>query len=150
MIRNVRNSNPGNIEVGAHWNGLLDRMHMNPLQEAEHRFCVFRSPCWGFRALAIVLRSYGEDGLETLTQYIERWAPANENDPKAYRWDVEQKTGWDANHTVNHDDPVEIGMLAKAIASHETAGGLPYDKSFDPYWSEDDLDAGVRAAFAPH
>ncbi len=147
-IRNVRNNNPGNVRLGSHWQGLMPRYHMQPIQEAESAFCVFETPVWGFRALAIVLRVYGHDGIENLTQAINRWAPpADHNDTGAYLADVERKTGIPAITTIDLEDQATISLIAKAITSHETAGALPYELSFDPYWKQTDLDQGVHLAF---
>src|SRR3546814_9809935 len=54
--RGVRNRNPGNIDrTGVPWIG-EDRSP--EAREREHRFCVFKTPEHGFRALVRVLLTY--------------------------------------------------------------------------------------------
>jgi hypothetical protein len=83
--RAVRNQNPGNINAGESWEGLMPRAQMTPDQAAETRFAVFESPKWGFRALGIILLNYVRlHGLTTVRQIIGRWAPSIENDTGSY------------------------------------------------------------------
>ena len=46
LPRGIRNHNPGNIDKGADWEGLADD------QSSDSRFCVFKDPVWGIRAMA--------------------------------------------------------------------------------------------------
>ncbi len=39
--RGIRNNNPGNLDKGSPWQGLIS----NP---SEPRFCTFKDPVWGF------------------------------------------------------------------------------------------------------
>ena len=48
---------------------------------------------------------------------------------------------------IDLQDQATVMSLAKAITSHETAGPLPYEKSFDPFWKEAYLVVGVKMAF---
>lgn len=131
--RSVRCANPGNIERGANWRGLVAPENMTPEQEAEHRFCVFQSPEYGFRALALLLRNYLHDGHDTIREIIERYAPSGENNTAAYIRHVCQLTGF------NPDQQLEVGelaSLAKAIATHETGG-------WAPYWTDEQLQKGI-------
>ena len=84
-VRAIRNNNPGNIRIGAHWQGLMEPSAMTPEQHAENAFCVFSAPRWGFRAMAVIFHTYHDhDGVKTLRQAISRWAPPNENNTEAY------------------------------------------------------------------
>ncbi|HCQ3021998.1 TPA: hypothetical protein OHP99_004980, partial [Escherichia coli] len=49
--RGIRNNNPGNLDKGSPWQGLA----ANP---DEPRFCTFKDPVWGIRALAVTLITY--------------------------------------------------------------------------------------------
>src|SRR3546814_3413666 len=72
--RGVRNRNPGNIDrTGVPWIG-EDRSP--EAREREHRFCVFKTPEHGFRALVRVLLTYQRKyRLRTVAGMIDRWAP---------------------------------------------------------------------------
>lgn len=107
--RGIRNHNPGNIERGAPWQGLATPEEMTPAQRAETRFCVFRSPKWGIRAIARVLITYQDrHGIRTPRGMIARWAPAAENDTAAYVRAVAGRLG------VAHDTAVDVHTHADA------------------------------------
>src|SRR3546814_2175426 len=76
--RGVRKRNPGNIDrTGVPWIG-EDRSP--EAREREHRFCVFKTPEHGFRALVRVLLTYQRKyRLRTVAGMIDRWAPPVEN-----------------------------------------------------------------------
>ena len=99
--RGVRNCNPGNIRAADHfvWRGQSGK--------DEDGFCVFESPCWGFRAQALLWLSYEEhDGCVTLREYISRWAPPDENDTGSYVGFMADKLGVNPDlhiNILNHD-----------------------------------------------
>lgn len=137
-VRAVRNNNPGNIEKGAPWQGLMPANEMTPDQADEHRFCVFQSPKWGFRALARILITYQDKhDIHTIAAAIARWAPMSENDTKAYVNHVCQLTGRLFNETLDFHNYDDLAPVAKAIATHE-CGGWFFDDS--------DLEEGMRLA----
>jgi hypothetical protein len=143
-VRAVRNNNPGNIERGAKWQGLMPAAEMTPDQSAESRFAVFKSPKWGFRALAITLITYQDkrraaDGsiIDTVEEAISRWAPPSENDTESYVRQVCRLTGFDRRDRLDFHSRADLAPLAKAIATHECGGWFFDDK---------DLDAGLRLA----
>ena len=43
-VRGIRNNNPGNIRIGAPWQGLMARGDMTAIQRSEREFCVFETP----------------------------------------------------------------------------------------------------------
>lgn len=139
--RNYRNNNPGNLRIGAPWKGLMPPGKMNPAQEAEHAFCVFQSPAWGFRALALLLINYGHDGLETIQQVIDRFAPADENNTRAYVSAVCRDMGVGANDTINLNDRTVLSTLCRAITKHESG-------AWKNLWKDTDLNAGLDMALA--
>lgn len=123
MTRGIRNNNPGNIETGAPWQGLMEPDDMNAAQTAETRFCVFRAPKWGIRALARILVTYQDKhGLMAVKEMIDRWAPPFENNTTAYIAAVESKVG--AGH-VNVHAHTTMDALVRAIIQHEN-GKQPY------------------------
>lgn len=138
MIRAVRNSNPGNLEAGDQWQGLMPRDKMTPEQKAETRFAVFLSPKWGFRALGVILLNYEKrHGIHTIRDIINRWAPKSENNTDAYIKAVCKDTGFDADEMINLHSARVMQGLCKAIATHE-CGGF--------YFNDADLIAGVALA----
>lgn len=137
-VRAVRNNNPGNLNRGEQWQGLAELHEMSPDQIAEGRFAVFKSPVWGFRALATVLRNYSRlHGLNTIRQIVNRWAPPSENDTEAYIKAVSNACHREPDWPLNLSDAPVLGALAKSIATHECGGW---------FFEDADLDAGISAA----
>ncbi len=137
-IRAVRNNNPGNIRVGALWQGLMPRSQMNPDQAAEAAFCVFQSPAWGFRAMATIFHTYADkDMVRTLRAAIHRWAPPNENNTDAYVQAVCHDTGHGPDDAFPFHDPGALASLLKAVSVHEVGTWA---------FQESDLAAGVALA----
>lgn len=134
--RSVRNNNPGNIDrTDVAWQG-EDRSA--DARALESRFCVFRSPDYGFRAIACTLRTYRlRHGLKTVRGIIDRWAPPVENDTGAYVAAVAKAVG------VNADDEIDVRRmshalpLVKAIARHESGGN---------FWIDDVIRRGLELA----
>lgn len=119
-IRAVRNNNPGNIRIGAHWQGLMEPSAMTPEQHAENAFCVFSSPTWGFRAMATIFHTYHDhDGVNTLRQAISRWAPPSENNTVAYVNAVAYETGVHPDEPFAFHDLSHMEALCKAVSTHE-------------------------------
>lgn len=77
--RGLRNNNPLNIRRNkTAWRGLAT------VQNDKEFFC-FTAPEWGYRAAFITLRNYRRlHRLQTLSEWIARWAPPIENDTAAY------------------------------------------------------------------
>lgn len=139
-VRALRNSNPGNLEAGDHWQGLLPRQQMTDEQRCEGRFAVFRTPAWGFRALAIVLLNYEiVHHLKTVRGWIERWAPPEENDTEAYIAAVCRALNVRADDEIDLRGSLSLERVCKAIATHECGSWL---------FSNADLSSGVAMAEA--
>ncbi len=125
--RGIRNNNPGNIEKGAGWRGLAED------QSSDDRFCVFTDAIYGIRALCKVLLTYhrhrkAADGsvIDTVREYIERWAPEGENDTDAYVRAIRAALGVERGETIDPENPLTLQMLATAIIKHEN-GEQPYN-----------------------
>lgn len=90
--RGIRNNNPLNIRKGSDWKG-----ERHP--QKDPAFEEYESMEWGIRAGFIILRKYirGYNGLtekfNTIEKIISRWAPANENNTRAYIQAVSKWTG---------------------------------------------------------
>ena len=115
--RGIRNNNPGNIRVSKdQWEGMTGD---------DGAFVTFDSPESGVRALGKNLLSYGRRGYDSIEKIINRWAPPNENDTKAYIDSVVAATGIPATQSLDLSDPDTLSSLAQAISFHET--GSRYD-----------------------
>ena len=118
--RGIRNNNPGNVRA-------------NPNVMWQHQsgvdgegFIVFNDPVYGIRCLCMVFRHYVEyDGLTTLRQMIDRWAPPVENDTGAYVEDVARYVNADPD--APYDIHANSLALCKAIILHEN-GECPYSE----------------------
>lgn len=81
QTRGEANCNPGNIDRhdGTIWMG------QSPDQSGDARFVCFGKPEYGIRALAKTLLTYfNTHRLNTVQKIVNRWAPPNENDTRAY------------------------------------------------------------------
>ena len=119
--RGIRNNNPGNIRWGAAWQGLVP-----PAQRTDASFCQFTDPSWGIRAIAKIMLTYADAyNLNTVQGVINRWAPPNENNTRAYVSSVAQSMGVAPADQIDvHVDTV-MCSLVKAIILHEN-GQQPY------------------------
>lgn len=141
-VRNFRNNNPGNLETGEQWAGLMPPPQMNADQRAEPRFCVFVNAMMGFRALAKTLRTYRyTHDLDTISKIIEHYAPPVENVTDAYVAHVALETGIDPDARLDLNDPKTLTALCRAITVRESAGQWLFDVK--------DLGAGVDLALYP-
>ena len=93
----------------------------------------------GIRALARNLRAYRDRlGARSVRDYINRWAPPNENNTAAYIANVAHACA------VGPDDPIDIDVrrvlaaLVTGIVSVECAG--------NPYEGTDAIDRGLTLA----
>ena len=126
--RGLRNCNPGNIR----------RSNFRYVGERESstdsEFRQFVTIEYGYRALFMLLHTYiSRHGCRTIRTIIERYAPPSENNTAAYIRRVAERTGFDADRTLddrNHDDMV---ALAAAISEVEN-GTMPNMKEVEAGW----------------
>lgn len=129
--RGVRNNNPGNLESSSSnpWVGQTG---------SDGRFAKFETPEHGIRALGRNLISYQRQGIDTVGEIINRWAPPSDNnDTAAYIKAVCAQLGVTANQPLDASNPDTLQALCAAIIKHEN-GTQPY--------SPDQLSTGVSAA----
>jgi len=151
--RGIRNKNPGNLEWGSPWQGLVPKAN-----RSDNRFCQFIAPAWGIRALATVLITYqdkrrAKDGsrIDTVREIIERWAPAFENNSNAYVRHVAKIvcngvtgcTGPD-DPTINVHDYDTCRGIVEAIIRHENGQG-PL-RTVNSWYDDATIDEGLRLA----
>lgn len=128
----VRLNNPGNIEWGAPWQGLVPReqsMYYRNGNHQQQRFCQFVDPAFGIRAIAVTLTTYYDkrialDGskIDTIYEMVERWAPSFENNVAAYANHVGRLMGISPRQVINFRDPAIMRGLVEGIIAHENAG----------------------------
>ncbi len=117
--RGIRNHNPGNLEWGQKWQGLV-------AHPTDRRFCQFVHEVWGIRALARVLVTYYRRyKINSVATIIRRWAPPNENNTQAYIDSVCSHSGLAANTPLRVDTEAILSRLVPAIIAHEN-GEQPY------------------------
>lgn len=114
--RGIRNNNPGNIEfnAGNNWAGQSG---------TDGRFAMFDTPEDGVRAMFKTLQSYRRQGVNTLSEILNRWAPSSENDTASYIQQVARATGIAPNGKVDTAD--KLKALVEAMIYHEN-GINPY------------------------
>lgn len=118
--KGIRLNNPGNIEKGQPWKGLAD-------VQADTRFCTFKDPEWGIRAICVILKTYNKKyKIKTVRGAIQRWAPNHENPTDAYIKNVALWTGFTPADVLDFTDPLVLARIAKAITRQEN-GIVPYD-----------------------
>lgn len=131
--RGYLNNNPGNMDRSSPpWNGEVRDVSMcqNDVQRREltsGRFCVFTDAEHGIRAMAKNLRAYRDRlGCRSVSDYINKWAPPNENNTDAYIQAVCAKVGVSRDQEVDLDRV--LPYLIDAIIRVECAG-MPYDSA---------------------
>ncbi len=131
LPRGLRNNNPGNIVRGKdNWYGMA-------AQQTDARFIQFTDVKYGYRALMIIIKNYIlKAGKKTVAEIIDRWAPSNENNTKAYIRSVCSYMGVAEDYELKIDFH-DMCLIAEAISSHEN--GVPAVRA--------DVEAGWREAF---
>lgn len=107
----MRNNNPGDLrDEGISWQGMTG---------TNEGFCVFSDSVYGLRALALDLTNkINNDGLNTITLIINKYAPPSENDTQTYIDNVSAQTGFEADDTLTADGNT-IFQLVRAICTQE-------------------------------
>ncbi len=129
--RGIRNNNPGNLEYSKTnpWIGQTGD---------DGRFAKFETPEHGIRALGRNLLSYQRQGIDTVSDIINRWAPPSDNkNTDAYIQAVCAQLGVTADQQLDASNPDTLKALCAAIIQHEN-GSQPY--------SDQQLATGVSAA----
>jgi hypothetical protein len=117
--RPVRLNNPGDLERdGDNWQGMAP-------DQPDPRFVKFKTPQYGFRALARTLMTYqSRYGLNTVGKIIARWAPPSDNNPTAaYAAMVAHECGVGVDDEIDVDSVAVMLPMCRAIAREES--GLP-------------------------
>ena len=120
-VTGIRTHNPLNIEIGEPWIGRAQR-------KLDSRFETFKSPVWGIRAGAMLLRNYQlglagptKTSQRTLRQVISTFAPPSENALDSYTAFVANDTGIDPDTEIDLvNDPNMLREVLKAMTKFET------------------------------
>ena len=115
--RGLRNNNPLNIRRSKDlWRGMAE-------VQSDRAFVQFKSLEWGWRAAFYLLTRtyYHKYRLYTIRGIISRWAPANENNTRAYIENVSRLTGIDPDESLGipSDKPARWMMVGMAMAIQE-------------------------------
>jgi len=123
LPRGLRNNNPGNIRINKdHFQG-----EIKPSQ--DEAFKQFVSMPYGYRAMLKMLQNYKKNrGLRNLKEWINRWAPENENNTKAY---VRSVATW-----CNIPDDQEIDISDKQMMCKIVAAMSKMENGQDAIWED--------------
>ncbi|MBW5930447.1 hypothetical protein CFM96_17585 [Klebsiella michiganensis] len=126
-----RNNNPGNIKVSPSnpWEGQIG---------SDGAFVKFATPEHGIRALGKNLLSYQRQGYDTVSEIVNRYAPASDgNKTGPYIEALCNALGVGANDPLDMSNPRTLSALCAGII-HQEIGSVPY--------TSDQLDTGISAA----
>lgn len=112
LTRGYKNNNPGNIRKS-------NQSWLGKVEGDDPEFEKFKSMDYGYRALFILLRTYINNGYNTIEKIIEKYAPSNENDTQSYIRSVERQTGLARGEYISFSNTQEIKNLVAAISYHE-------------------------------
>lgn len=114
----MKNNNPGNIRItGIKWQGEVPL-----LQNTDGTFEQFVEYRWGVRAMIKIIQNYKQQGINSLSGIILRWAPLFENPSFVYIDFVTEQTGISAY--IDFDFSKE-SLRKIVIAMTEFENGMP-------------------------
>ena len=117
LPRGIRNNNPLNIrKTKDQWQGMKK-------EQTDSQFCQFENLAYGWRAaFKLLTRTYYHTyRLYTIRAIVNKWAPPNENNTKAYVENVSRLTGIGADEPLGipSDKPGRWIALGAAMAIQE-------------------------------
>ena len=117
LTRGMRNNNPFNIRKSSNkWFGKINGV--------DKDFETFDTLVHGYRAGLVLLRTYYiKYHCDTIRKVIERFAPTNENNTKAYIYWLSECTGFGADEKLTKRQL--LGNIAPFIAEYESHCHLP-------------------------
>lgn len=119
--RGLRNNNPGNIRNSdaTDWKG-----EVAAEKKRDNAFEEFEDVAHGYRALLKLLKNYRrKHGLQTISDFISRWAPRTENDTSAYITRVCWEMQVPSSYVPDINDKTTMCNFAAAISLVEN--GIP-------------------------
>lgn len=154
LPRGIRNNNPGNIEWGSPWQGLVTVTSKN----RDGRFCQFSDAAYGIRAIAMTLITYydkrkAKDGskIDSIREVIERWAPPVENNTGAYANQIAKVLNISPDsETLNLHDYDTMRGFVESIIRHECGdpkkSGVTPHKNVNEWYPDEVIDEALRRA----
>lgn len=113
--RGIRNNNPLNLEYRDNQGA----------SGSDGRFGVYKTPEEGVAANTRQLLSYyNRDGLKTIGDIVNKWAPPGENDVGAYAGKVATLMGTKPNVPLNLNDPATMAHLVSSMGQVENGRGI--------------------------
>lgn len=140
--RGIRNNNPGNIDFheNVKWQGLVMNM-----ERTDERFCQFKDPTWGVRAIAVILINYQDKHhINTVRDIVNRWAPSVENNTVGYITAICNATGFGAVEPLDLHRYEALCPLVEAIIRHEN--GIGPKATPNTWYDRTVIDAGLQRA----
>jgi hypothetical protein len=126
-VRGIRNNNPGNLrKTSIKWAG-----EVTPGTDPD--FEQFKSMPYGIRAMLIDIINKHKNGLDTIQELINVWAPPIENDTTAYINNVSARSGIPKNVVFS---PTKANFLAIAKAMAISENGADALLIPDSDWNE--------------
>ena len=119
--RGIRNCNPGNIRNSdaTDWKG-----EVPDGEKKDNSFEEFKDMAHGYRALIKLLQNYRRKyGLQSIADFISRWAPRTENDTSDYITRVCREMQVPTTYVPDVEDKGTMCALAAAISVVEN--GIP-------------------------
>lgn len=119
--RGIRNNNPLNIRIGNKWQGEVK----NPTDKAFEQFISME---WGLRAGFIILKRYiRRYGRNTIARIVAAWAPANENNTRAYVRAVSKRTRLNYDLPIRYEDKDVMCSIVSAMIEVECGQSVSMD-----------------------
>ncbi len=114
MTRGLSNNNAGNIRISkTKWQG-----EIQPSKDKD--FKQFKSMAYGYRAIIRLLQNYQRIyHCKTIPDFINRWAPNNENNTIAYINSVCKQMQIPNTHIIDTNDKNTMIAFASAISYQE-------------------------------
>lgn len=139
LSRGIRNNNPGNIRRSQDpWQGLAAAQN-------DPDFFQFQNMVYGIRTLAKILITYQDKyKLQTVADFIHRYAPPFENNTKTYAFIIASRMKRNVTDKINTHDYQDLKALVTAIIQQEN-GVLPKKYINDAVIDKGLLMAGVEA-----
>lgn len=128
LPRGYRNNNPLNIRISNNqWKGKVT-------PNKDGAFEQFISMPYGFRAAFVLIRNYINNGYNTISKIISRWAPASENNTASYIEHVASWSGIDADRILSPTDANMLIPIVYAMARSEN-GYYPQMQDVKQGWN---------------
>lgn len=133
--RGIRNNNPTNMDFV-----LSNSPYKGEIRpSADSRFAQFDTMANGCRAFFVQAKVYyTKHGVRTYKQFVDRWAPPNENDTAAYVDAVCNDCGVEVATLIDYDDNDAMAKLCRAMINHENG-----DAASRKYVSDADIAGGL-------